>query len=203
MRSCRTLQHFNAFAHRCRGSLICEPRISSGSIFGVDLEAIERGLFDGVGPDRAAQPEGELHAVDVAIVGEIEAVLDRRRHPRRGRGRRSRSPAGGAPRSPAGAGPRSPAGIGPPIRPRPAGALGVPIPSRRLQHDRAPGPQPRLCDSERRRRDERPARVPWRVVASRDTRTARLQRLLPGLRRRRHPPRHRAPALPAQRSPAA
>src|SRR5207237_524631 len=45
----------------------------------VDLVPIERGFLDGVGAHGAAQPEGELQAVDVAVVGEIETVLDWRR----------------------------------------------------------------------------------------------------------------------------
>jgi hypothetical protein len=42
----------------------------------VDLEAIEDGFLDRVGAHSAAKPEGELHAVDVAIVGEVETILD-------------------------------------------------------------------------------------------------------------------------------
>ena len=47
--------------------------------FGVDPESIEGGLFDGVGPDGPAQPKGELHSVDVTVVGEVEPVLRWRR----------------------------------------------------------------------------------------------------------------------------
>src|SRR5262249_11316772 len=60
-------------------------------------EAIERRLLDRVGPDGAAQAEGELHAVDVVVLREVEKI----RRWRRGsaaslsRGRRLRRTRGG------------------------------------------------------------------------------------------------------------
>jgi hypothetical protein len=42
----------------------------------VQAEAIERGFFGGVGANRAAQPERQLHAVDGTIVGVVKPVLD-------------------------------------------------------------------------------------------------------------------------------
>src|SRR5258708_27022208 len=56
----------------------------------VDPEPVERRFLDGVGADRAAEPEGELHAVDVAGVGEVAAGLP-------GRPRRTPTPPGPPP----------------------------------------------------------------------------------------------------------
>ena len=47
-----------------------------GSIFAFISEAIERRFLERVGADGAPQPERKLHPVDVAVVGEIQAILD-------------------------------------------------------------------------------------------------------------------------------
>src|SRR5678816_3933481 len=43
----------------------------------IDPEAIDGGLLDGFGADRASQPEGEAQPVHVAIIRKVDPVFDR------------------------------------------------------------------------------------------------------------------------------